>query len=599
VDEQLDWPVCEVDDCTGVSLYPTSRCLAHTDLENRSAILKRLGKDGLLDARGVPIHSGLLADILEALPRSEGQPVFAAARFTRATFLDPVRLDGITFAGVADFSEASFMRPALFSSATFRGEANFSAAAFRSFAAFDRTSFADRAFFNASLFNDGARFQEVAFGSRVSFDRAAFRGPAVFHGAAFDSMASFDAVKFAADAQFTSARFNGELQFGNVRSAGSILFNSSEFSGITELSPDLSADSLMLSNVLFRRPVAIEIAANQISSPRCRFSAGGFLSTNSSAIILEDAEFPRRFIVQGYRGQDLQSLETADSAKVPGSSRPSLLSVRRANVAKLELVGLDLKSCHFAGADNLEGLRIENCEFARAPTRLLRSSGRRVLAEELEWRRSDPRKGPRGSTTGQDSEDWLGDQVILEPGAIASLYRALRTGREDSVDFADFYYGEFEMRRKASRELSSNRIILSLYWLLSGYAQRITRAVLALFLVVALFALLFHYSGFEDPRRPFDKNTDGTTAVALQGTGQANEQPEKSRNGGGLPSLDAWTYSAANATPLSGGVDARLTPAGRLFQLILRIVGILLLALILLSFRVRFKRERPPEFLGP
>ena len=46
------------------------------------------------------------------------------------------------------------------------------------------------------------------------------------------------------------------------------------------------------------------------------------------------------------------------------------------------------------------------------------------------------------------------ESVVLTPGVIAGLYRALRKGREDAKDepgAADFYYGEMEMRRHDHR----------------------------------------------------------------------------------------------------------------------------------------------------
>jgi hypothetical protein len=86
-------------------------------------------------------------------------------------------------------------------------------------------------------------------------------------------------------------------------------------------------------------------------------------------------------------------------------------------------------------------------------------------------------------------------------------YRALRKGREDRKDepgAADFYYGEMEMRRQGpfrheakpapgSRRATpgGERLILWLYWLVSGYGLRASRALIALVVTVVVFAFLF------------------------------------------------------------------------------------------------------------
>src|SRR5512132_3081652 len=64
---------------------------------------------------------------------------------------------------------------------------------------------------------------------------------------------------------------------------------------------------------------------------------------------------------------------------------------------------------------------------------------------------------------------------VLGAKRIAGLYRALRKDYEDSKNepgAADFYYGEMEMRRLASATAWGERVILTLYWLVSGYGLR-------------------------------------------------------------------------------------------------------------------------------
>jgi hypothetical protein len=46
----IDWPTCGEDDCMGVRLAATPKCLAHAGDEQRNAMLKQLGETGVIDA---------------------------------------------------------------------------------------------------------------------------------------------------------------------------------------------------------------------------------------------------------------------------------------------------------------------------------------------------------------------------------------------------------------------------------------------------------------------------------------------------------------------------------------------------------------------
>ena len=55
-----------------------------------------------------------------------------------------------------------------------------------------------------------------------------------------------------------------------------------------------------------------------------------------------------------------------------------------------------------------------------------------------------------------------------------------------------------ELRRN-SLPASFERVLLSLYWLVSGYGLRASRALAALLVVIAIGALVFAGPGFESP----------------------------------------------------------------------------------------------------
>jgi hypothetical protein len=97
------------------------------------------------------------------------------------------------------------------------------------------------------------------------------------------------------------------------------------------------------------------------------------------------------------------------------------------------------------------------------------------------------------------SLDFVTEAVASNPDSIADLYRSLRKADEDAGNepaAADFYYGEMEMRRASADCPRSERALLFLYWLVSGYGLRASRAFVALLLTVLLLAIGFRFWGF-------------------------------------------------------------------------------------------------------
>lgn len=244
----------------------------------------------------------------------------------------------------------------------------------------------------------------------------------------------------------------------------------------------------------------------------------------------------------------------------------------------------------------------------------MRWTGRQAIAEEHQWRAEVAHEagwyGPEVHAT-QDWEDResrdtrarfrVGGRTVpqpapLEPDQIAAIYRSLRKGREDSKDepgAADFYYGEMEMRRRKPRRQEAQqtlgdarlaepagdarrdgeaprapgprvspggeRVILWLYWLVSGYGLRASRALISLALTVVLFAFLFDWWGFR-PDRGFGR----TLLFSIESTSSLFRAPE--------------TEGSA------------LTAGGEVLQVALRLLGPLFFGLTLLSLRGRVKR---------
>jgi hypothetical protein len=269
------------------------------------------------------------------------------------------------------------------------------------------------------------------------------------------------------------------------------------------------------------------------------------------------------------------------------------------------MASVDLRACLFIGAHHLDQLRIgEEASLGYTP-RTWRWTTRLTIAEERHWRDYPHRDGTtlpdvhatnaidgRSSAVGRDYRDydidWYGPAnrppawLAMEPPSplqIAVVYRALRKGREDSRDepgAADFYYGEMEMRRhdkrvKARRErrghhyghwaaATTERAVLWLYWLTSGYGLRAWRAIAALAVVIGLVGIGFSRVGFHHPH---------PSQVA------------------------SWLYALQAAVSLEGKarqLSGQLTLPGELLRVGLRFTGPVLLALAVLSIRGRVKR---------
>jgi hypothetical protein len=177
------------------------------------------------------------------------------------------------------------------------------------------------------------------------------------------------------------------------------------------------------------------------------------------------------------------------------------------------------------------------------------------------------------------------------PREVASVYRALRKGREDNKDepgAADFYYGEMEMRRHDPTKPKAERLVLWLYWLTSGYALRSSRALAWLAGILILATVLLAAVGLKQP------TTVSTVQATITGTPPRQtirfQAPTAAPTN---PPFGARVGTAA-VVAVEGAVfrasEQQLTYVGRLIQATLRFVGPILLALAVLSIRGRVKR---------
>jgi uncharacterized protein YjbI with pentapeptide repeats len=640
----VGWEMCAHDGCLGVRLPTGGKCWAHAADTDLDPALKRLGEDGRLDARGVPITQELLGRLLAVAPRDDhGDPILTEALFHGAIFRDRAVFREATFKGNAGFNIVTFQRDAhfegttfqdraLFRGATFEGDAGFDRVTFRGKAWFDRVTFQGAADFRGATFQDiawfgygGATFQAIAvfreatfkgdahfdmvtFQGNAWFDRATFHGTALFHVVSFQRMAVFGGATFHRYVGFRAATFHSDTVFEGATFQRSALFDKATFQRTRQLGPMLVRKSLLLRQAVFHERAQIEITAAAVCCQQARFPTGVQMRVRWAQIVLDDADLAAPSILtgvppfpdldEGRWSRALERLLPEPRFKPELRSRPRLLSLRRADVAGLTVASVDLRACRFAGAHHLDQLRVgEESSLGYTP-KGWRWTTRLTIAEERYWRAHPNGDGTtipddhatnavdgRSGTAGHDV-DWYGPAnrppawLAMEPPSplqIAVVYQALRKGREDSRDepgAADFYYGEMrrhDKRAKARAErrarhyghwaaATTERAVLWLYWLTSGYGLRAWRALAALALVVGLAGVGFSRVGFH--------------------------HPHPSQVASWLYALQATVSLEGKARQLSG----QLTLPGELLRVGLRFTGPVLLALAVLSIRGRVKR---------
>jgi uncharacterized protein YjbI with pentapeptide repeats len=585
---------------------------------------------------------------LEGDSRLIDEPMFKdSAIFDGAVFNQEVHFDSVIFAAPARFKGTTF------GSLTFRagftnnvGSADFTGAKFENRVIFVGVTLSDGTFSKArfrgpALFVDQIRFRTA------SFDEAVFEDIAEFEGAIFDEGAGFQGATFKSEARFAGATF------GRVGT-----FSGAVFEQVRRLGPMISGAELVLDGAIFRQRVRLEVSTGRLRCLGVQFLGGVQLRVRWAEIVMDDADFAASSTIAR-----APAFDRVDEARFAGEwgrrsvprlieAQPRLISLRRAEVGNLTVSNVDLRACRFAGATNLDKLRIEGRSvFAETPPGW--STTRQTLAEEHHWLYAQRQSAAAELAQTQRSQaaehnqgwypaecrppDWYDFEQPTAPDAheITALYRHLRKGREDNKDepgAADFYYGEMEMRRKARREdaqgasrrgrrlvVQTERVILWLYWLFSGYALRAWRALISLLAALIFFAFLFAYAGgfatsqqqstrgaapshvtTTPATRPIAPSTSSKSAAIRASTTAApvtsvaptttavsptsTTAPANTSFGGAL------IFAARTVIGLSRDPQPRLTWWGDVFQVLLRVLGPVLLALAVLSIRGRVKR---------
>ncbi|MCO1575499.1 pentapeptide repeat-containing protein [Crossiella sp. SN42] len=576
--------------------------------------------------------------------RFDGAEFGRAAGFDGAEFGGEASFDGVTFGAAAWFDGAEFGGEARFGDAKFGGAAGFGDAKFGRAAGFGGADFGQAAWFGGVTFGGEAGFIDVTFGAASWFGSADFGQAAWFGGATFGGEAGFGDAKFGGDASFDGAEFGGEARFdgatfardarfGGATFGGEAWFTDATFGSDARFGP-LVANTLSVDGASFAKRVVVEAETNRLSAGHTRFEGGVELRVRYARIDARGAFFGAPSSLSGAPApfehaslavaaeQEQISAWVAErdgtdpvSVSQPRGAGleewvPQLLSVQETDVSQLTLADVDLRWCRFAGAHQLDKLRLEGrspfneppggWQIGLAWPPVWRWTSRRVLAEEHPWR-AGRRKSGGWTKNLPDSHGVVFDvaeRPPVGPERLVVVYRSLRKALEDAKNEAgagDFYYGEMEARRHAPSTGFLERVLLTVYWLVSGYGQRASRALAVLAATIGVLFILLTTYGL--PQDTALQQVTGTIPAAVAERGQQITLEVKPAPATPPPPDQRWTRDRmdkairiALGSVVFRDADQRLTPAGVWTVMAGRAFGPLLLALAALAIRARVKR---------
>lgn len=520
--------VCSAHACAGASLPALGECLEHATDEQFEGYLHALRPGDPLTLRDTEIHARRFNRILSTLKGAGGVSHIGDASFEGSKFHGRIDFRKASFDGGASFPQTSFEHGAIFRYCRFSGRADFSRSTFHGPATFSYATMERNFSLWGSRFESEASFFSVKISEKSKFDSCTFTRGVNFIGANFGDKASFKDASFT-DVTFEGASFvrglslhasktEGRLQMIGVSMKGTLDLSEALFSSAVELGPMVCGHEIRAMHSVWRGQARISAAALRVDLSWARFEKPLKLDLRHATLSLEGAVFEEASSITSapplvYTGNERSTPLNEDYiAETSKRESPSLTSVSFADLSNLTLSGISLKRCRFTKSHNLERIRIDDdggfdstpagWHFSRKFPYVSYWSNRRVISEECEWRRQ-----------GRWQQAWpradRGQMAAAADGeSIAHAYRSLRRSYEESRNepkSAEFYYGEMEMRKNSRSVSKSERCIIWLYWAISGYGLRASRAFIALLLLILSTTWLAHYKGFSGPVPSFGR----------------------------------------------------------------------------------------------
>ncbi|MFJ6646743.1 pentapeptide repeat-containing protein [Streptomyces sp. NPDC091290] len=526
--------------------------------------------------------------------------------FTKALFEGVTSFEGATLNESSRFHGAEFSKGLLFRGATFVGGADFDDVKFRGYVDFGDAIFGGGVTFHESRFGGSASFRGVRIEGNAGFKGTRFEGLVRFHEVKFDGRTSFKGARFDQEAWFALSEFtnityfddvafNGAVEFGSAKFAQRVSFIKAQFGKAVSTGPMQCNDSLDFTDALFSRPAEIEATAQKATFFRTRFEEPAYLRFRCAVVSLENALLLHPCAVSTDYPRGPQRAEYADRRM---ELTASISSISGVDASMLLFSDVDLSRCRFAGAHHLDQIRLEGTwHLSRTPPGTYwrwgvprRWTTRLVIHEERLWRSLSTRRPLARQGWGDHPSDFT---TVPGLATLTTTYRQLRKAREDAKDepgAADFYYGEMEMRRHSRSWKTAERWLLQVYWLLSGYGLRASRALGWLALAMMTTVILMMGIGL-----PQDSPKQEATGTVRPGGGKVTFEINKGDPQN--PTGDHFTgerFDKALSITLnsvvfrSSGQD--LTTSGGYIEMASRLSEPVLLGLAALAIRGRVKR---------
>jgi hypothetical protein len=542
---------CSQHGCLGEALPTTGNCFAHSPEHARAQWLNQVpGSNHALCLRGTSISQALWDQIANS--QMFGGGVLRAPITLAGAEIDAsIRFEGMTFAHYIDLTSAAVFKHIEFKNCSFKAHL-----------------IARYGFFNGGAIScNGSTFNEDFDLSFSTVERTSFG----FQGCTFERAVNLDGLSGAIHLEKSNVR--GNLTCRNAKAF--LIMNGCELHGALDLTHSelvaLHGERLVVHSTIqlghcaiphlylqrstFNSRVHIDVMSAEIDLTGAVMKEGGLLLIEKAKVRLDQLSLGGPLRVSG----KVNSRE----------QQPEILSLLNSDAGQMSLSRVNLTRCSLVGAHGLGSIDIESTvTFSRAPRW---AGSRRFIADEYAWRSGAGKLLRLG---------WKLDGVHvgvelprpvrgsaqpvlltpLDPTQVESLYRELRRGLEMKSDMpgaADFYFGEMEMRRWGGSRSSPERILVWCYWCLSGYGLRPGRALLAWLVLISA-------------------GTAGLLAFAMQ--------PDRA-------DVSEALLIAVRASIPGFASASHLSQAGQWIETGIRVVGVVLVALFLLSTRSMVMRK--------
>src|SRR6266540_859555 len=331
--------------------------------------------------------------------------------------------------------------------------ANFAKARFSVNADFSDTDFKKAADFREAIFSENVRFIAANFKAAADFSDASFSKEVYFSDASFTAAAKFAIASFNADANFSKATFGADADFSKAIFSADANFNSASFSADADFSDVSFSAGADFSSAAFS-------AAANFSSASFGAAAKFNHTSFSDAANFIETTFKDYFYFTGSSSRRSFGDQQRLNFQFAHFEKPDRVSFRT----------LDLKPHWFVHVDS------RKFEFIDVEFRF-------VLNEELKY---------------------LNNANVIAPHRLLAIAcRQLAANAEENHRYkqaADFRYASMDAERLEWLQDPKKRkfqFLHWLYWIASGYGERVGLAFGVLAVLWLLFAFSYTKVGFE------------------------------------------------------------------------------------------------------